>query len=178
MEMWKDVDGYEGLYQVSNEGRTRRLPSTVYNGRCFANKKGIILKQVYTRGNYLSVNFSKNNIQKMHRVNRLVAYAFIENHSNLPQVGHLNDDKENNNVLNLYWTDAKENSTHNERNIRIGEKNSKPIIGKLKNEIIKFKSSIDARRNGFNDSAIRNCLTGIAKTHKGFTWKYDGVLNG
>ena len=141
-EIWKDVKGYEGLYKVSNLGRVSSLDRYRIdkNGVKYRFKGGI-KKQTYTRGNYLFVIFSKNNKAWMARVNRLVALNFIENPLNLPQVGHWDDDKENNRVDNLYWTDAVENCTHNDRHIKVGEKNSKPIIGKKEGKVLKFKSS-------------------------------------
>jgi len=171
-EIWKDVKGYEGLYKVSNLGRVISLDRyrVDKNGvRYFL--KGRIKKQTYTRGNYLFVTLYKDNKPWMARVNRLVALNFIENPLNLPQVGHWDDDKENNRVDNLYWTDAVENCTHNDRHIKVGEKNSKPIIGKKEGKVLKFKSSLDAEKNGFNSSAIRNCLIGLSKTHQGYTWE-------
>lgn len=172
MEIWKDIIGYEGLYQVSNLGRVRRLPGTVWNGRGWANKRGMVLKQSRTRGDYLAVGLSKNGEQKSHRINRLVALAFIPNPHNLLHAGHLDDDKNNNEASNLYWTDAEENNTHNGKHIRVGEKVGKPVIGTKDGEELKFKSSLDAGRSGFNSAAIRNCLSGRSRTHQGYEWRY------
>lgn len=171
-EAWKDIEGYEGLYQVSSHGMVRRLPGKVWNGRCYANKQGGILKQAYTRGRYLMVGLCKNNKVKHFRVNRLVAEAFIPNPGNLPHAGHLDDNKENNRADNLYWTTAAENNTHNDKHIRVGQRVGKPIVGISGKRKVRYNSSLEAARAGFNDSAIRNCLRGIAKTHKGYSWKH------
>ena len=171
-EIWKDIQGYEGLYQVSNIGRIKRLPGRVWNGKSFANKRGGIIKQMHTRGNYLFVTLCKDNVGKQSRVNRIVAAAFITNANGFPQVGHEDDNRENNNADNLYWTNAMENDHHGDRIQRIANKVGKPIVGQLGDKTIKFRSSIDAGRNGFNASAIRNCLIGLSKTHKGYTWNY------
>ncbi|WP_176222084.1 NUMOD4 domain-containing protein [Tuberibacillus sp. Marseille-P3662] len=172
MEIWKDIEGYEGFYQVSNKGRVKRLPGTVWNGRGFAKKSGGILKQSKTRGDYLMVSLCKDNESRLFRVNRLVASAFIPNPDLLPHVGHNDDNKKNNVVVNLYWTDAKENNTHNGKHLRVGEKLSKRVIGIKEEERIEFNSTLEAGKNGYNASAIRNCLTGRAKTHKGYRWEY------
>lgn len=176
-EIWKDIKGYEGYYQVSNLGRIKSLDRYVETthpiskSKYFKKVKGLMLKQCYVKG-YLSVNLSKNGRSTMFRVNRLVALNFIENPNKFPHVGHNDDNKENNKVNNLYWTTAKENNTHNNKHMRVGQKVSKPIIGINDNEMILFNSSIDAGKNGFNSSAIRNCLTGRSKTHKGYVWSY------
>jgi hypothetical protein len=171
-EVWIDVKGYEGLYQVSNFGRVKSLDRYRVDKNGVKYKfKGGIKKQSFTRGDYLFVSLYKENKPWLVRVNRLVALNFIENPLDLPQVGHWNDDKQNNSVSNLYWTDAKENSTHNDRHIKTGEKIGKPIIGKKGNKVIKFNSSLEAARKGFNASAIRNCLIGLSNTHKGYTWE-------
>lgn len=171
-ELWKDVIGYEEMYKVSNYGRVKSLDRyrEDNNGKTYF-VKGRELKQCYTRGNYLFVALYKNNKPWMVRINRLVALNFIDNPLNLPQVGHMDDCKENNRVDNLYWTDNKENCTHNDKHIRAGEKTGKPIIGVKGNKTIRFNSTLDAKRNGFNASAIRNCLCGFAKQHRGYIWE-------
>lgn len=169
MEIWKDVVGYEGLYQVSNLGRVRGVDRFDAMGR---KHDGIVLRQAYTRGNYLVVGLCKNGIKKLFRVNRLVAIAFIDNPNNYPQVGHLDDNKENNTVNNLYWTTSQENNTHNNKHIKIARKIKKAICGFRGSECCFFESSIDAGKHGFNSSAIRNCLTGRSSKHKGYAWQY------
>lgn len=98
-EIWKDIDGYEGLYQVSNLGRVK------------SSKHDIILKTYSNRG-YHQVQLSKNNIKSNKTIHRLVAQAFIPNPDNKPQVNHIDEDKTNNKVSNLEWVTAKENSNH------------------------------------------------------------------
>ena len=170
MEEWKDVKGYEGLYQVSGMGRVKSIDRIDCANRKL---KGIILKQCETRGHYLMVGLSKDGIIKCYRVNRLVALAHIANEDDsMLQVGHIDDDKQNNNVNNLYWTDSKENNTHNNKHLMLIDKISKSIIGICDGDTVIFKSSIDAGKNGFNASAIRNCLIGLAKTHRGYIWKH------
>lgn len=166
-ENWKDIKNYEGIYQVSDLGRVKSLDRIDSAGRRLS---GTILKQSRTRGNYLMVGLCKFGTGKLYRVNRLVAIAFIDNKNNLPHVGHIDDDKQNNKLENLYWTDAKENNTHNDKHIRVGEKVGRPVVGVNMEETIVFKSSLEAGRNGFNPSAIRNCISGRSATHKGYVW--------
>ena len=101
-EIWKDIKGYEGLYQVSNLGRVKSLPRKNHPKEEFRNlspdSKG-----------YLRVNLFKNNKGKTHKVHRLVAEAFIPNPNNYPQVNHKDENKANNNVDNLEWCTNKYN---------------------------------------------------------------------
>ena len=102
-EIWKDVKGYEGLYQVSNLGNIRNIKK----GRKQKNRKLIINKF-----GYISFTLCKNGIKKMRRVNRLVAIAFILNPENKTDVNHIDGNKLNNIVENLEWTTRQENETH------------------------------------------------------------------
>lgn len=101
-EIWKDIKGYEGLYQVSNLGRIRSLPRII---------EGKILKACteHKRGGYQSIRLSKNSEMKCFKIHRLVAEAFIENPENKLEVDHINTIKTDNRVENLRWTTHKEN---------------------------------------------------------------------
>ena len=106
MEIWKDIKGYEGLYEVSNQGNIRSL------------KTGKLRKPTNNFG-YLRINLCKNNVVKFHMVHRLVAEAFIENNDpNLTQVNHKNENKQDNRVENLEWCDAKYNNNYGTKIIR------------------------------------------------------------
>lgn len=100
-EIWKDIKGYEGLYQVSNMGRVRR--------------NGNILSLNTVGHGYHSVSLSKNGIVRKILLHRLVAEAFIPNPENKPQVNHIDEDKTNNTLSNLEWVTAKENMSHGNR---------------------------------------------------------------
>ena len=107
-EIWKDIEGYEGKYQVSNYGNVRSL--------MYHNTKGIkrisSLKPATDGKGYLRCALSKNNILTTFKVHRLVAQAFIPNPLNLPQVNHLNGDKQDNRVENLEWCTNSMNQKH------------------------------------------------------------------
>lgn len=110
-EIWKDVVGYEGLYQVSNIGRVRSLDRTVFNN---GNKsmnliKGCMMNPRRIRDTYLIVNVCRDNIHKKLFVHRMVATAFIPNPENKEQVNHIDHDKLNNHVSNLNWMTRQEN---------------------------------------------------------------------
>lgn len=102
-EDWRDVIGYEGLYQVSNKGRVRSLDRTTSDGRHIKGK----LKTSSSK--YSSVTLYKNNKYVNALVHRLVAIAFIPNPDNLPEVDHIDTDPSNNNVTNLRWISSSGN---------------------------------------------------------------------
>ena len=102
-EIQKDIKNFEGLYEVSNYGRVRNYKT-----------KTIKAVQISDRGYYKS-NLSKNNKQKMCRVHRLVAQAFIPNPDNKSEVNHKDFNKLNNHVDNLEWTSGDENITHSQQ---------------------------------------------------------------
>ena len=98
-EIWKDIEGYEGLYQVSDLGRIRN----------FQNK---IMKQHKNHKGYLIIQLSKEGRRKTLIVHRLVAKAFIPNKNNKEQINHINCNKADNNIENLEWVTNEENKKH------------------------------------------------------------------
>ena len=99
MEEWRDIEGYEGIYQISNEGRVKSLK---YN-------KAKILKYGINRNGYKYVVLSKDNTPKLKKVYRLVAEAFIPNIDNKPCIDHCNTIRTDDRVCNLRWCTYKEN---------------------------------------------------------------------
>lgn len=170
-EIWRDIPGYKGLYQVSNIGRVRNK-----------HKNLILIPGKSSRG-YLLVCLCKNGIQKTFKVHRLVATAFIPNPDNLPQVNHKDENKLNNNLENLEWCDAKYNSnygTRNERGARkrFNGKQSKPILQYTLNGefLTEYPSLSEAgRQTGFNISLICHNCNYRYKTAYGYIWKYKEV---
>lgn len=123
MEEWRDIEGYEGIYQVSNEGRVKSLN---YHRQGFEQ----ILSLTTSNRGYLRVWLSsedgKGNIELVHR---LVGKAFIPNPNNLPQINHKDECKTNNSVENLEWCDQKYNNTYNDRHLKAAPKISKSRMG-------------------------------------------------
>ena len=112
-EIWKDIIGYEGLYQVSSLGRVRSLDRFYYRLH-----KGKVLSPTKDRYGYLTVTLNCNGKSKTIKIHRLVAQAFIENPDNLPQVNHKDEVKSNNCVDNLEWCSAKYNNNFGTRQER------------------------------------------------------------
>ena len=144
MEEWRDVKGYEGLYQVSNEGRIKSLERDWTFGKGGKRHKDetIMKLQKSSRG-YNRLILTKDGVETYKLVHRLVAEAFIENPQNLPQVNHKDENKTNNFVFvnddgsvdleksNLEWCDQQYNNTYNDRHLKAGLKISKSCIGRI-----------------------------------------------
>lgn len=182
MEEWRDIEGYEGLYQVSNEGRVKSLPKEWIGGNgAKLRKEETILKSGGTCWNrkYQMVVLCKNGKQKNMKVHRIVAQAFIPNPENKPFINHKDENPENNKVENLEWCDSKYNNNYGSRNERMSESQktvgNKPVYQYSLNDVVinKFISLSEAARlNNLNDANISQCCKGKRKTCGGFKWGY------
>lgn len=108
-EVWKDIEGYENLYQVSNLGRVKSLVG--FNGHIYVNRVKV-LKQSNTTTGYKKVELTINKRRKSHKVHRLVAFAFIPNPNHKPNINHKDGNPINNKVENLEWCTQRENVQH------------------------------------------------------------------
>ena len=176
-ETWKDIKGYEGLYQVSNMGRIKSLERTVTkkNGRKYT-VKGRILKPGTDRDGYLLVILSNTSgKRKTFKVHRLVCEAFHENPENKPCVNHIDENKTNNTANNLEWCTYEENNTHGTRLARSAKSQSKPVGQYTRDgELIKVWQSVNEveRQLGFDCGNISKVALGKQKTAYGYVWKY------
>ena len=166
-EIWKDIKGYEGYYQVSNLGNIKSLHKRNY---------GEILKLPIKRG-YYQAGLRKKGTRKFFQVHRLVAEAFIPNKENLPQVNHKDENKLNNNVENLEWCTVAYNNCYGSRIERVRNSNplKKTIIqyslqGEYLNE---YRSLSEAgRKTKTNISSICMCCKRKYETANNFIWRY------
>lgn len=165
MEEWRDIEGYEGLYQVSNEGNVRSLKT-----------EEVIMNPVRQESGHLFVYFYKNGIGEPHYVHRLVAQAFIPNHNNYDVVHHKNENPEDNRVENLEWTSrGRHNEIHKSKTVY-----QYTLDGEL---VAIYESARDAARKlSLNFSAIGHCCNGgfyrngkwvNFKLYKGYKWSFE-----
>ena len=158
MEIWKDIEGYEGYYQISNLGRVKSLEQIKNNslGTKFYRKEQIFKQQISKKG-YCVATLNKEGKRKTLFVHRLVALAFLENLDNKPQVNHKNCIKTNNEVENLEWVTGSENCKHSYEN---------NLNTNLKNKAIKTSKKISCFKDGekiiFN--SINECARSIKST--------------
>ena len=170
-EIWKDIAGYKGMYQVSNKGNVRSLSW---------NKTGII-RNMYLKkhkNGYLQVELAKDGVKKMYLVHRLVAESFIPNPSSLPIINHKDENKKNNNVENLEWCTFSYNSRYSIRNNprrRTKGVMNIPVI--QINVATKQETKHDSiyelcKERKWRTSSIKDCCEGKRKTAYGFSWQY------
>lgn len=102
-EIWKDIEGYEGYYQISNLGRVKSFHKS---------KVGVILKQSTGTFGYIFIELNLRGCAKKFLIHRLVAFSFLHNTQNKKEVNHIDGDKSNNHVSNLEWVTSSENQIH------------------------------------------------------------------
>lgn len=172
-EIWKDIKGYEGLYQVSNLGRVKSLNYN-HTGR------EEILKSQKDKYDYLCVNLYRNGVMKRYTIHRLEYEAFYGKIPDGMQVNHINEDKTDNSLENLNLMTPKENTNwgtgiKRRAEKQINGKKSKCIIQyDLSNNYIKeFPSTKEIERQlGFAHNNISKCCLNKIKTVYGYIWRY------
>lgn len=178
-EIWKDVVGYEGYYQVSNLGRVKRCRSVVKSCLKHLNGTKIVKERIcgqYLINKYSSVHLCKNGIGKYWRVHRLVAMAFISNLDNLPQINHKDENKLNNRVDNLEWCTCKYNQNYGTRKYKREHTKTKEIqkIDANTGEVLEtyFSLTYASKINNLSFKAVSRCALSLSKTCGGYKWKY------
>ena len=179
MEVWKDIIGYEGLYQVSNWGRVKSLN---YKR---TGKERLLNPKPNNKG-YMRVTLYKNKIRTKHFVHRLVAQTFIPNPNNYPEVNHKDENPNNNHLDNLEWCDRKYNINYGTRRKRQSEKmkgrkhnnehkkkNGKKIINLDTREIFNSLREAGEKYNIAPQGIYRVCK-GRNKRAGGYRWSYYG----
>lgn len=169
-EIWKDIPGYEGLYQISTIGRVI----------CSLTMR---IKATRNRNGYRCVTLHKNGERKTFSVHRLVAIAFITNPNNLPFINHKDENRANNRVDNLEWCDASYNNKYGTRPRKVLDANKAngSIVAEKKvakigrnGTVLDVYNSISeaARQNGVTREAIRNCVNGRTMKSCGYKWTF------
>jgi hypothetical protein len=188
-EIFKDIDGFENLYQISNLGNVKSLKRFV-NGKNGGKVpvRERIMKQGKNHSGYKNATLSKEYVVKYFSIQRLVAIVFIPNPENKPQVNHKNGIVDDNRVENLEWCTASENNLHAFRELK--RKPNTPWLGKSGknhhrskhiyqydlngNLINEFESAhLAAKHNNIRQSGISGCANGTYQTSSGFKWSYN-----
>lgn len=184
MEIWKDIEGYENLYQVSNYGRVRsvdRYVNYLRGGKRLM--KGKIIKQTSTTLGYKQVKLCKDGKSKNNLIHRLVAESFIPNQYNLPEVNHIDENKSNNRVDNLEWVTHRYNVNYGTAQQRRVEKQkgkqlnrkdqSKPVLQyTFDGEFVAEYPSIHEAKRQTGITNISFCCSCKRKSAGGYIWKY------
>lgn len=177
-EIWKDIKGYEGHYQISNLGRVKSLKNYRGNG-------DIILKEINRLG-YLHVSLCREGKIINYKIHRLVCMAFLDNKENKPCVNHINGEKTDNRLVNLEWVTYSENEKHSYR--VLNKVYASPMKGKygqlIHNSKLVIQISLDGfivnvydsqataeRETGIRQQSISRCVSGIRYKTGGYIWK-------
>lgn len=167
-EILKPVVGYEGLYEVSNFGKVKCLEDDTE-----------VDYYVHQGSGYIRCSIKG----KYYRVHRLVAQAFIPNPDNLPEVDHIDGNKNNNKVSNLRWVSHKKNMENHFENHEAGFQKAKPVrcvetqivyssVREASREVEYIDKKTGERRKGINKNRIQETLHGGQKTAAGYHWEY------
>lgn len=179
-EIWKDIKGYEGLYQVSNTGKVKSLNKIIHKNNKTVNKKEKILKPIKSN-KYLQVVLYNNKKTKKFYIHRLVAEAFIKNYNKYPCINHKDENPANNNVENLEYCTQKYNNNYGNHNLKLKETKTKKYGKKinqydLDGNFIKTWNSIREAEKELNisNANICKCLKDkkYCKSAGGYKWKY------
>ena len=172
MEIWKDIVGYEGFYQVSNLGNVRSLDRIDCKNHF---RSGKVCKKILTEDGCYKVSLNKDSIEKRFFIHRLVAIHFIDNPNNLECVNHKDENKINNSVKNLEWCTRAYNNNYGTRNKRIADCESiKTAMIDIKTGyvLMVFNSAKDAAEYvGGDQSSICKVRNGKRKSAYGYRWE-------
>lgn len=174
MEEWRDVEGYNGIYQVSDAGRVRSkwIPSSSSDRQKVAHFYHI-LKPVKASNGYYNVTFcDESGNKKQKSIQRLVAEAFIPNTENKPQVNHIDGDKYNNGVDNLEWATSRENILHAHSNGLTKLPNNARRVMRSDGEVFESIAAGGRSIGHVHGAHVGEVCNGTRRQAGGYGWKY------
>ncbi|MBP5311893.1 MAG: HNH endonuclease [Clostridia bacterium] len=170
MEFWKDIPGFENLYQISSNGRVKSFRKSSKLHRVNEH----ILKPYLSNNGYYQVTLYSGTYKKKLLIHRLVADAFLPNPEHLPQVNHKDENRLNNNVDNLEWCTPAYNNSYGTAIHRAIDTKSKPVIQLTLERVplaIYRSAKTAAELLSFNAHSIRDCCNNASAGY-GYYWEY------
>lgn len=173
-EVWKDINGFEGLYQVSNLGRVKSMARKVVFGYDSEYQTSEKILSPHTARGYKQVMLSQNGIRYYRQIHRLVAEAFIPNPNNYPIINHKNEIRDDNRVENLEWCTHTYNLAYNGNRAKKSKSRMRPILqyDLQGNLIAEYAGGVEAEKvTGISRKSISRAVTGSIKTSNGYIWR-------
>lgn len=179
-EVWKDVVGYEGFYQVSNLGRVKSLPRLhkYVHGYYMAKERILSPRVCGKQREYLSVALHVDGKTKQYKIHRLVATAFIPNPYGYNEVNHKDENKGNNKMDNLEWCSRSYNVNYGCRIEKQRKAMFKPVVAYSKSNkiVMEFNSIVDASKFAKVDATnISRACKKEGRISGGYLWKYKNI---
>jgi len=168
-EVWCDIKGYEGIYQVSNLGNVKRLGGTPWR-----KKDRLLTPKLASQGGYPQVTLSKECKATCFYVHRLVAEAFVPNPNGYPEINHKDENKENNCASNLEWCDRKYNINYGTLKARLSAIHLRAVKQYTRDgQFVRYyPSEKSTKADGFTPQCVSQVCNGKQKLHKGFFWEF------
>lgn len=178
-EIWKDIQGYEGKYKVSNTGKVKSIKRTVeHSGSKTRTFPETLLKPNKVAFDYLQVTLYKEGKRKCRYIHNLVMESFVGDKQEGYEVNHKDEDKSNNQLNNLEYITIKENNNYGTRIKRMSEANKNGKKSKkvkathlITGDVIYFPSQAEAKRQGYGNH-ISDACRGKRKHCKGYKWEF------
>ena len=168
-EIWKDIDGYNGRYKVSNLGRVKSF------ARSYKTNDGRLLSATSTRGYMYVCLTAKNGKKKSEPLHRLVAKAFVPNPNNYKEINHRDEDKRNNTATNLEWCTREYNMSYGTARVRQGISMGNPVEQLIDGDIViatYASAEIASRLLNIDSSSIHKCCVNKRVYAGGYMWRY------
>lgn len=173
-EEWKDIKGFEGLYQISNLGRVKSLKRLKKNNNGTQEVNERIRKLTPDKDGYFNVCLSKEDIHYQKKVHKMVADAFIPNPDSLPVINHKNENKNDNRKENLEWCTVRYNTLYGEGMKKMAVKQGRSVYQILDGNVVNeyYSTGEASRQTGIPQPNIYKVCCGERHTAGGYEWRF------